>query len=318
MSTQAHPTTGSMPTASPTRFWLAATLLTLVLGSAWIWVSAPGRTSAVLEDSAGPFIGHTAPPIQLVSLEDPTVAVAVNGVGVPVVLNFWASWCNPCRREIPELVEATRRFGQEVRVVGTVMPSDAEGARTMADEFGINYELTVDAALGDRRGTRTMTCAAFRPPTYILGGQHCAGWARNHSGSPELGCLIRAKVTGEMRLPPPITPRQHRVWGGRAFVRTIFCMTTVTATRYNPAICNPGEKESDTASWLRQTGKKTRPAVDPLKGLRIPVMSRPHRHDRTSLGRKGLKCAPQTAELSFPKAESGLWALSLGFCPRLR
>ena len=179
MSTQAHPTTGSMPTASPTRFWLAATLLTLVLGSAWIWVSAPGRTSAVLEDSAGPFIGHTAPPIQLVSLEDPTVAVAVNGVGVPVVLNFWASWCNPCRREIPELVEATRRFGQEVRVVGTVMPSDAEGARTMADEFAINYELTVDALGGQGHADYDVRSI---PTTYFI----------DRSG------VIRAKVTGEM------------------------------------------------------------------------------------------------------------------------
>ena len=178
MSTQAHPTTSPVPTTSPARFWLAATLLTLVLGLAWIWVSAPGRTSAVLEDSAGPFIGHAAPPIQLVSLEDPTVANVVNGVGVPVVLNFWASWCNPCRREIPELVEATQRFGQEVRVVGIVMPSDADGARTMADEFGINYELAVD------RGGQGHTDYDVRsiPTTYFI----------DRSG------VIRAKVTGEM------------------------------------------------------------------------------------------------------------------------
>ncbi|MXZ25471.1 MAG: TlpA family protein disulfide reductase [Caldilineaceae bacterium SB0665_bin_21] len=179
MFTQAHPTTSPVPTTSPARFWLAATLLTLVLGSVWIWVSAPGRTSAVLEDSAGPFIGHAAPPIQLVSLEDPTVANVVNGVEVPVVLNFWASWCNPCRREIPELVEATQRFGQEVRVVGIVMPSDAEGARTMAAEFGINYELTVDAAGG--RGHADYDVRSI-PTTYFI----------DRSG------VIRAKVTGEM------------------------------------------------------------------------------------------------------------------------
>lgn len=178
MSTQAHPTTSPVPTTSPARFWFAATLLTLVLGSAWIWVSAPGRTSAVLEDSAGPFIGHATPPIQLVSLEDPTVANVVNGVEVPVVLNFWASWCNPCRREIPELVEATQRFGQEVRVVGIVMPSDAEGARTMAAEFGINYELAVD------RGGQGHADYDVRsiPTTYFI----------DRSG------VIRAKVTGEM------------------------------------------------------------------------------------------------------------------------
>ena len=179
MSAQAHPTASPGSGASPARFWLAATLLTLVLGSAWIWVSAPGRTSAVLEDAAGPFIGHAAPPIQLVSLEDPTVANVVNGVGVPVVLNFWASWCNPCRREIPELVEATERFGQEVRVVGIVEPSDAEGARAMADEFGINYELAVDGPGGPGHADYDVRSI---PTTYFI----------DRSG------VIRAKVTGEM------------------------------------------------------------------------------------------------------------------------
>ena len=102
----------------------------------------------------------------------------VNGGG-PLVLNFWASWCNPCRREIPELVEATQRFGQEVRVVGIVMPSDAEGARTMAAEFGINYELAVDALGGQGHADYDVRSI---PTTYFI----------DRSG------VIRAKVTGEM------------------------------------------------------------------------------------------------------------------------
>lgn len=41
--------------------------------------------------------------------------------GKPVLLNFWATWCAPCREEMPALAAAQRRYGERVQVVGIAM-----------------------------------------------------------------------------------------------------------------------------------------------------------------------------------------------------
>ncbi len=65
--------------------------------------------------------------------------------GQPVLINFWASWCGPCRREVPALIRVQERWRDNGLVVLGVNIEESNGrAQTFADEFGINYPMPMD------------------------------------------------------------------------------------------------------------------------------------------------------------------------------
>jgi thiol-disulfide isomerase/thioredoxin len=66
--------------------------------------------------------------------------------GKVVVINFWATWCGPCRFEIPELVELQEEYGPEgFEVLGISMDEGGfEVIRPFAQEMAINYPIVVD------------------------------------------------------------------------------------------------------------------------------------------------------------------------------
>ena len=65
--------------------------------------------------------------------------------GQVVVLNFWGTWCVPCRYEIPELAELQRVYGERGAVVIGVAIDSGEPAdiRAFAEEYGINYPIWI-------------------------------------------------------------------------------------------------------------------------------------------------------------------------------
>ena len=64
--------------------------------------------------------------------------------GRPTLINLWASWCAPCREEMPLLEEAFERQGEEIRFLGVVTRDDAETAIELAADLGIGYPHAVD------------------------------------------------------------------------------------------------------------------------------------------------------------------------------
>jgi len=67
------------------------------------------------------------------------------GVGRPVVLDFWATWCGPCRVEIPHLIEIAGRYRDRgLVVVGLTVEDpkkDVEAVKRFAKQFGMTYEV---------------------------------------------------------------------------------------------------------------------------------------------------------------------------------
>lgn len=59
--------------------------------------------------------------------------------GRPYVLNFWASWCDPCLDEAPMLEQAHKRFGKQVTFVGIDIKDTTNDARDFVDRFGLTY-----------------------------------------------------------------------------------------------------------------------------------------------------------------------------------
>lgn len=94
--------------------WHASIPLILLLGAWWIWVSRPAVDLSTF-DAPRPLVNHPAPdfslPLHRANITETEHFGLSELRGTPVVLNFWATWCGPCRREFPALQTAAARYG---------------------------------------------------------------------------------------------------------------------------------------------------------------------------------------------------------------
>jgi len=84
-----------------------------------------------------------APDFKLTGLDGKPVTLS-DSHGKVILLNFWATWCGPCRAEIPDLVELQNKYKDRLQILGLVVDDDdADAIKDFVEKFGINYPVAI-------------------------------------------------------------------------------------------------------------------------------------------------------------------------------
>ncbi|MCG6182183.1 TlpA family protein disulfide reductase [Anoxybacillus sp. LAT_38] len=126
-------------------------------------------TSQQAISNIGIDVGEIAPDFELMTLQGEKMKLS-QFRGKKVILNFWASWCPPCRAEMPEMQRFYEQYGQHVAIVAVNL-TNKEKNRHVVETFVNKKGLTFDIML-DEQGTVSKTYEVITIPTsYIIDEQ---------------------------------------------------------------------------------------------------------------------------------------------------
>lgn len=118
------------------------------------------------EHSGHAEVGKPAPALSLESLNGHG-SISLDGMrGKVVIVDFWATWCGPCKQSFPKLEELSKRVGDKVEVVGISVDDEEKGVAEFAKENGVTFAIGWDEGhvIASRWKVGTM------PTTFIVDG----------------------------------------------------------------------------------------------------------------------------------------------------
>lgn len=151
----------------------------VLLAALWVPVARADAASIVrlsvidARGDAAPLArGTQAPRIERAQRLDGTTASLDLVRGVPTVVNIWATWCPPCVKEIPDLVQASVRYAGRVNFIGLADDSPHDDVVKLAARLAIPYELfEIDGSTA-----RAFNVSAL-PSTYIVDARGVVQWS---------------------------------------------------------------------------------------------------------------------------------------------
>lgn len=125
---------------------------------------AEGDDDVETSDEVGTSKGDMAPDFELETLEGDPVKLS-DYRGQKVIVNFWATWCPPCRAEIPDLQKVYDEYDVEILAVNL---TDTESDRGKVEPFVDDFEMTFPVLMDETSDVATTYEVAAYPTSYMI------------------------------------------------------------------------------------------------------------------------------------------------------
>ena len=105
--------------------------------------TAPEEPTETTETQPTEPSAHIAPDFLLLDMEGNEVTLA-SFFGKPIILNFWASWCGPCKMEMPEIQKFYEQYGEEIHFLLVSVDESLDTAKTFISDSGYTFPVYFD------------------------------------------------------------------------------------------------------------------------------------------------------------------------------
>jgi len=126
--------------------WWTFSLAIVLLGAGWAWASRVPASVASAGQIPSPREGFPAPDFTLETLGGESATLSAYR-GQVVIVNLWASWCGPCRAEMPALQNVyavNRERGLEVLAVNSTFQDSQAEAQDFVENLGLTFPILLD------------------------------------------------------------------------------------------------------------------------------------------------------------------------------
>jgi peroxiredoxin len=156
-----------MDKLSKNQFRVAA-VITLLLGLVWILVSAQLPGTASNSKIPAPQAGFRAPDFTLPTLAGDEITLS-ELQGQAILVNIWASWCSPCRQEMPAMERIYQEYKDDgfiILAVNAANQDNRKEAVVFVDEYGLSFPILfdVDGLVSEQYQARALPSSFFILP----------------------------------------------------------------------------------------------------------------------------------------------------------